>query len=125
MAAEGCSRQELDGPPLALGETELAGGGQGLAEELPGPFGVPRLAAGEEHATPLEASPGQPEAAGQLRREPFPTPRAGPVRTASLPGRPSPPAPRRAGRTPGPRRGFPGPCSPRRPAVPRPQRPPL
>ena len=41
-------------------EAELAGGGDGLAEQLPGPLTVAGLAAGQEHPGPLQPGAGQP-----------------------------------------------------------------
>ena len=49
-----------DGSPLDVGKAELAGGGEGLAEEIPGALGVTALLTGEEHPGPLEAGAGQP-----------------------------------------------------------------
>src|SRR5437899_2718286 len=54
----GC--QELDRSPLDIGEPELPGSSQGLAEEFPGPRGLSGSPAGEEHAGPFEAGAGQP-----------------------------------------------------------------
>ena len=53
-------RQELDRAAFDVGEAALPGGGEGLAEEFPGPLGVPGSVAGDEHSGPLQPGAGQP-----------------------------------------------------------------
>ena len=44
-----CSLKEGDCLPLDVPQAELAGAGDSLAEEFPGPLNITELAAGEEH----------------------------------------------------------------------------
>src|SRR5205807_1874700 len=50
-----------DGPTLDVGQAALPSGSEGLAEELPGPLGVARPGADEEHPGPLQPGAGQPD----------------------------------------------------------------
>lgn len=52
--------EEGNGSALDVPEAEFWGGGQRLAEELPGSLGVSGLAAGEEHPGPLQTGASQP-----------------------------------------------------------------
>ena len=54
-----CSSEERDDLGFDAPEAEFAAGGEGLAEEVPGSVRVARLAAGEEHAGPLETRAGE------------------------------------------------------------------
>ena len=64
LAADGagrtdCSLQEGNRVAFEGSQAELGGGGDGLAEQLPGPLKITRLAAGQEHSGPLQPGAGQ------------------------------------------------------------------
>ena len=50
---------ELDGVAFEGGESALAGGAQGLPEEVVGPLGVLRIGPGQERPGPFQAGAGQ------------------------------------------------------------------